>query len=392
MSTVTISDKTNIFGYSLSQLEDLLEAEGEKRFRGRQIFQWLYQKQAASFDEMTNLNRPLRDRLAEKYEIRLPEIAGDQVDPHDGTRKFLVRCEDGALVEMVLIPVRDRLALCMSSQVGCTIGCKFCATGLVGFKRNLTAGEMIGQFMLAQQNLGGKELANVVMMGMGEPLLNMDNLISMIGTVSSEMGLGFSARRFTISTVGLINEIRKLTEYGIKAGFALSLHAPIQQLRERLIPSAKDNPLDELIPACRDYIQQAGDRMTLEYILIEGITDTMECAKALADLTRQLPCKVNLIPYNPIIDQTGQPLAPIKVVKKGRLAALRGGKTSRKSSRPKPFEPQEFRTPSQERIDAFREYLYPRCPAVTLRTPKGRSIAAACGQLVAQVQRFEKAV
>ncbi len=389
---MTNTSKINIFGYSLKQLEDLLEQEGEKRFRGRQIFQWIYQKEVFSFEEMTNLNSPLRDKLAAKFRITLPEIAGDQIDPEDGTRKFLVRCEDGALVEMVLIPIRDRLALCVSSQVGCTIGCKFCATGLVGFKRNLTAGEMIGQFVLARRNTGSKELQNVVMMGMGEPLLNMDNLISMIETVSSEMGLGFSARRFTISTVGLIDEVRKLTQYGIKAGFALSLHAPFQALRERLIPSAKDNPLAELIPACRDYIQQAGDRVTLEYILIDGITDTMECAKGLADLTRQLPCKINLIPYNPIIDQKGEPLAPIKQVKKGRLAELRGGKTSRKADKLKPFEPHEFRTPPQERIDAFREYLYPRCPAVTLRTPKGRSIAAACGQLVAQVQRFDKAV
>ena len=209
--------------------------------------------------------------------------------------------------------------------------------------------------------------------------------------MSSELGIGFSARRFTISTVGLIDQIRELTKFKLKAGLALSLHAPFQQLREKLIPSAKDNPLDQLIPACRDYISQAGDRVTLEYIMIAGITDTMECAKELAKITRQLPCKVNLIAYNPIVDDHGKPLAPIKQVKKGRLAAMRGGRTSRSESNPKPFSPYDFRTPSTESIEQFRDYLYPRCPAVTFRKAKGLKIAAACGQLVAKAQRAEVA-
>lgn len=381
--------KTNIFGMSLKGMEELMAAHGEKPFRGRQLFQWIYQKEVADFAKMSNFNKPLREQLAAKHDIRLPEVVRTQRDPDDDTAKFLVKFSDGALVEMVLIPVRGRLALCMSSQVGCTIGCKFCATGLLGFKRNLLAGEMIGQFMLAKNLTGDKELANVVMMGMGEPLLNLDNVIQAITTISSEQGLGFSARKFTISTVGLIAEIRKLTQMRLKSGLALSLHAPIQSLRERLIPSAKDNPLDQLIPACREYALQSGDRITLEYILIAGITDTMDCAKALAALTRKIPCKINLIPYNPIVNAKGQPLAPIKEVKKGRVAALRGA-TARSSSKPQAFTPFDFKTPSQEAIDRFREYLYPRCPAVTLRTPKGRSIAAACGQLVAQTERLEK--
>ncbi len=381
--------KTNIFGLSLKGMEELMVTHGEKPFRGRQLFQWVYQKETTDFAKMSSFNKPLRDQLDARHDIHLPQVVRKQRDPEDGTAKFLVKLTDGAMVEMVLIPVRDRLALCMSSQVGCTIGCKFCATGLVGFKRNLSAGEMIGQFMLARNLTGEKELANVVMMGMGEPLLNLDAVIEAIKTISSEQGLGFSARKFTISTVGLIKEIRKLTEMRLKCGLALSLHSPIQSLRERLIPSAKDNPLDKLIPACREYALQSGDRITLEYILIAGITDTMECAKELAALTRRIPCKINLIPYNPIVNARGVPLAPIKEVKKGRVAALRGT-TSRSTARPRPFTPYDFQTPSQDAIDRFREYLYPRCPAVTLRTPKGRRIAAACGQLVAQVERLEK--
>jgi adenine C2-methylase RlmN of 23S rRNA A2503 and tRNA A37 len=178
----------------------------------------------------------------------------------------------------------------------------------------------------------------------------------------------------------------------LKSGLALSLHAPIQQLRERLVPSAKDNPLDELIPACRDYIAQAGDRVTLEYIMIAGITDTMECAKALADLTRKLPCKVNLIAYNPIIDDQGTPLAPMRKAKvpTGRTADRHsragGNPEGGKAGKLKPFTPSDFKAPTMEAIDRFREYLYPRCPAVTFRKAKGLKIAAACGQLVAQSQ------
>lgn len=385
---MSTNGKDNLFGLTLDQLQTLMEQAGEKRYRGRQLFQWIYQKGIFDLHRMTNLNRSLRERLAERFEIRLPEIAGEQTDPHDGTRKFLVRLYDGALVEMVLIPIRGRLTLCMSSQVGCTIGCKFCATGLVGFKRNLTSGEMIGQYVLALNLKGKQELNNVVLMGMGEPLLNLENVIETIDTISSELGLGFSARRFTISTVGLIPELRRLIASKIKAGLALSLHAPFQELRERLVPAAKDNPLDELIPVCRDYAKQAGDRVTLEYILIDGITDTMACAKELVRIANRLPCKINLIPYNPIVNEEGVPLAPIKEARKGRVAALRGSSV-RKSERPKPFTAFDFRTPTEDAINRFREYLYPRCPAVTLRTPKGRSIAAACGQLVAQDNRVE---
>ncbi len=385
---MSTSRKINIFGLSLQGMEELMARHGEKPYRGRQLFQWVYQKEVGDFAQMSSFNRTLRDQLSDHYNIELPEIVREQQDPEDGTRKFLVKLRDGAGVEMVLIPIRGRLTLCISSQVGCTIGCKFCATGLLGFKRNLSPSEIVGQFVLAKRLTGDLELNNVVMMGMGEPLLNLDSVLESIEIISSELGLGFSARRFTISTVGLIREIRQLTEYKLKAGLALSLHAPNQALRERLIPAANDNPLDELIEACRAYVLQAGDRVTLEYILIAGITDTMACAQQLARIANRLPCKINLIPYNPIIRPDGVPLAPIKEVKKGRVAAIRGT-GARDPRRPAPFSPYDFRTPTQDAIDRFREYLYPRCPAVTLRTPKGRSIAAACGQLAGQLQAGE---
>jgi 23S rRNA (adenine2503-C2)-methyltransferase len=375
--------RTNIFGLSLKGMEDVLEQLGEQPYRGRQLFQWVYQKEATDFGKMSIFNKPLRDAMLEQYEIALPEVVRAQRDPDDGTRKFLVKLIDARLVEMVLIPVHGSLALCISTQVGCPIACAFCATGMLGFKRNLTPGEMLGQLLLARRLAGEKGVANVVLMGMGEPLLNVRNVVEMIGTAASELGIGFSARKFTISTVGLVKEIRQLTRSHLKSGLALSLHAPTQRLRERLIPTAKANPLDELIPACRDYILQAGDRVTLEYLLIAGITDTMECAKELANLTRQLPCKVNLIAYNPIVDSKGVPLAPIKSAKSESRHSRESRKpASRSSSKLKPFALGDFRPPTLEAIDRFREYLYPRCPAVTFRKPKGLKIAAACGQLV----------
>ncbi len=381
---------------SLAKMEMLMAEFGEKPFRAKQLFQWVYQKEIYDFTRMSSFNKPLRDKLQAGCEIVLPEVVKEQRDPDDGTRKFLVKLHDGNLIEMVLIPVHGRSALCMSSQVGCTIGCKFCATGLLGFKRNLTTGEMLGQLVLARRLAGEIGVANIVLMGMGEPLLNLQNVIHMIETASSELGISISARKFTISTVGLVKQLRELTKYKLKSGMALSLHAPIQQLRERLVPSAKANPLAELIPACRDYIAQAGDRVTLEYIMIAGITDTMECAKALADLTRKLPCKVNLIAYNPIFDDQGTPLAPIKETKP-RAGHSRpvskhgvdfsGNPASGKGGKLKPFTPLDFKAPTMEAIDRFREYLYPRCPAVTFRKAKGLKIAAACGQLVGQSER-----
>lgn len=374
------SKRRNIFGLGLEALEKFAVENGEKSFRGQQMFQWMYQKRLTGFDGMSNLNRALREKLAGLAEIRLPKIVKEQADPDDGTRKFLVRLADGEHIEMVLIPVGERLALCMSSQVGCAIGCGFCATGLMGFRRNLTPGEMLGQLMLAQDQAGEQRVSTIVLMGMGEPLLNLDNVVEMIHTAGSEKGLGFGARRFTISTVGLINGIKKITEMKLKAGLALSLHSPIQELREQLIPLAKSNPLDELIPACREYAAQQGDRITLEYLLIAGITDTVDCAKALVKISNQLPCKINLIAYNPILAR-----------RRGEVPSPEGDSAdespNHRGSDLRGLDPTTFRPPTQEAIDKFRDYLYPRCPAVTFRQPKGLKIAAACGQLATQVQK-----
>jgi 23S rRNA (adenine2503-C2)-methyltransferase len=409
------SCRRNLFGMSLEALEAFAVENGEKSFRGQQIFQWMYQKLLCGFDGMSNLNRPLREKLAGIAEIRLPEIVKEQADPEDDTRKFLVRLGDGEHIETVLIPVGGRLALCMSSQVGCPIGCGFCATGLMGFRRNLAPGEMLGQLMLAQDQAGEQGVSTVVLMGMGEPLLNLDNVVETIHTAGSEKGLGFGARRFTISTVGLINGIRKITEMKLKAGLALSLHSPIQELREQLIPLAKSNPLDDLIPACRDYAAQQGDRITLEYLLIAGVTDTMDCAKALAKISNQLPCKINLIAYNPIADAAAGIPSRRKQSRQERIPDGAKGlshsgerqiqtpasgfshsgesqnptsTSSAAGARPQsPLDPTSFRPPTQEAIDKFRDYLYPRCPAVTFRQPKGLNIAAACGQLATQAKK-----
>ena len=393
MSTVT---QHNLFGLSEAALEAFAVEIGEKPFRGRQLFQWLYQKRVTDFAEMTNLNRPLRDRLAELAEIRLPKVVKEQTDPEDGTRKFLVELFDGEPVEMVLIPVGERLALCMSTQVGCLMACTFCATGKMGFKRNLTVPEMLGQVILGDQLAGEQGISTVVMMGMGEPLLNLDNVLETLRISASEKGIGISARRYTISTVGLVKELRKLIDSGMKASLALSLHAPIQELRQQLIPIAKHNPLDKLIPLCREYAEYVSDRVTLEYLLIDGVTDTMECAKALVKIANELPCKINLIPYNPIVDSQGNPLFRWKYGKQpkassGLSSPRRRGPTLQSDPETGGEAPghallsfEDYRPSKPESIERFRDYLYPRCPAVTLRTPKGLKIAAACGQLAAK--------
>jgi 23S rRNA (adenine2503-C2)-methyltransferase len=339
---------TDLLNLTLPELESWLAGKGEPRFRAAQLFQWLWQKGAADFAAMTNLSKPMRAGLAEAAAIVWPQVADTQVSS-DGTVKLLLRLADGALVETVLIPEEDHLTQCLSSQVGCPMACAFCSTGAGGFTRNMTAGEMAGQILAARQRLKDqgrdpKDLRNLVFMGMGEPLLNLDDLLRALAIITHDAGLGFSARRVTVSTCGLPGPLRQLGASGL-ASLAVSLHAPTQELRERIMPkAAAAAPLDELLAALRAYPLTPRQRVTIEYVLLAGVNDAPEHARELVRLLSGLKCKVNLIAYNATPDLP-------------------------------------FAAPTRESILAFEKILWDKGMTAVLRKSKGSDISAACGQL-----------
>lgn len=289
---------------------------------------------------MTDLSRGLREILKETATIEAIVEHKSMRSELDGTEKFLWKLSDGEKIESVLIPDEGRLTLCLSTQVGCPLDCRFCATGNVGFRRNLTSGEIVSQLLEVQD----RPLTNLVFMGMGEPLLNYDHLMKSIKIMTSELGPNFSAKKITVSTVGIVPGIYRLAEESSKLRLAISLNAPDDQLRSEIMPVNQKYPLGELLTAAKFYADRSGHRVTFEYVLIGGINDSLECAKKLSKIIPGIPCKINLIRFNP--------------------GATRA-----------------YRAPEEARVTAFRDYLYPRAPAVTLRESKGRDILAACGQL-----------
>ncbi|MEW5774416.1 MAG: 23S rRNA (adenine(2503)-C(2))-methyltransferase RlmN [Thermodesulfobacteriota bacterium] len=339
---------TDLLNLTLPELESWLAGLGEPRFRAAQLFQWLWRKGAAEFEAMTNLSKALRGKLAETAAIVWPQVADTRVSS-DGTVKLLLRLADGALVETVLIPEEDHLTQCLSSQVGCPMACAFCSTGAGGFTRNMTAGEMAAQILVARRRLKDqgrdpKDLRNLVFMGMGEPLLNLAELLRALAVITHDQGLGFSTRRATVSTCGLPGPMRQLGASGL-ASLAVSLHAPTQELRARLMPrAAAAAPLDELMPALRDYPLTPRQRITIEYVLLAGVNDAPEHARQLVRLLSGLKCKVNLIAYNPSPDLP-------------------------------------FAAPSPEAVLAFEKILWDKGMTAVLRKSKGSDISAACGQL-----------
>lgn len=348
-----MSTMPNLLDMPLEELAPFVASLGEPSYRATQIWQWLWDKGARSFDDMTNLPKPLRAKLAGAAEVRWPEVA-EVRESSDETVKFLLRLADGQLVETVLIPERTHRTLCMSTQVGCSLGCTFCTTGTMGFTRNMTMGEILGQVLVArawmeERGLERKELKNLVFMGMGEPLLNLVELMKSLEALVSEMGLNFSSRRITVSTVGIPKGLEVLGDSGL-AMLAVSLHAPTQALREQLMPrAAKSVPLDELMEALDRYPLRPRQRITYEYILLKGVNDRPEHAKGLVKLLGQRKAKVNLIACNP-------------------------GPES-------PYE-------APERIDVltFEKLLHVKGLTATIRHSKGRDIDAACGQLKARHQ------
>lgn len=348
-----MSGKLNLVEITLPQLEQWFqESLGEPRFRAVQVWQWIWQRLATDFAGMSNVSKKLRSRLAEVAEIRWPEVAGEQTSA-DGTTKLLLEFADGARAETVLIPAENRAGAirwsqCLSTQVGCPMGCAFCATGKMGFRRNMSMGEILGQVLIGRRRLNDMRpdwpvLRNLVFMGMGEPLLNLPALMPALESLHDERGLNFSPRRITVSTCGVEKGLKELGASGL-AYLAVSLHAPDQQLRERIMPGAARWPLEEMIAALAAYPLKTRERITFEYLLLGGVNDRPEQARRLVKLLAPLRAKLNLIVYNPV---PGLP----------------------------------YRAPEPEAVEAFQKVLWNTDLTAILRRSRGADIAAACGQL-----------
>ncbi len=350
---MTVSEtRTNLLDLDETGLREFFVSIGEKPFRAEQILKWIYHQGLTDFTQMTNLGLDLRHRLQQIAEIEPPRILRSQVS-EDGTRKWLMGFGGGNAVETVYIPEPKRGTLCISSQVGCALNCSFCSTGAQGFSRNLSTSEIIGQVWLAAQALGHerngqRQITNVVLMGMGEPLLNFDAVVSALSLLRNDLGFGLAAKRVTLSTAGLVPGIKRLRET-IDVALAVSLHSPEDELREKLVPLNRKYPIRVLMQACADYVSDKHKRsVTFEYTLIDGVNDHPEHARKLVKLLRRLPSKLNLIPFNPFPGTT-------------------------------------FRCSSEARIRAFQEIVMQGGLIATVRKTRGDDIDAACGQLVGKV-------
>jgi len=345
-SSTTIETKSDIRQLSLEKLTEVFLEMGEKSFRAKQVYQWLWQKGAHSFEEMTNLSLSLREKLESRFEIRA--IVFDEVQRSaDGTIKSRFLLHDGFAVEGVLIPADERLTACVSSQVGCSLTCKFCATGKMKRERNLTPDEIFDQVMLINRQAlehYGRPLSNIVYMGMGEPLLNYKNVMESVKLISSPDGLHISPRRITLSTAGIAKMIMKLADDGTKVKLALSLHAANDTKRNQIMPINESNSLEALKEALRYYYEKMGKRVCYEYIMFNNFNESMQDAKELAAFCKTIPCKVNMIEYNPI-------------------------------------DGAEFQRAREDRLLAFQEAVAAKGITITLRRSRGKDIDAACGQL-----------
>lgn len=328
------------------ELKEILGDRSDANLRSKQLALHLYQRAVESFDDMRDLPQSLRDELAERFVVQPLSIASHRTSS-DGVDKLLVHNGDSQVYECVLLPYENRVSCCISSQVGCPMGCKFCATGLGGFDRNLTAGEIVGQY-LTLQRLSPKRISHVVFMGMGEPLLNLKNVVKSLRLLHDEVGLSY--RHLTVSTVGLVPQIYELAKENLPIHLALSLHSPLDEVRNRLMPVNHKWPVKEVVQAMKDYMRATGRKITIEYLLINELTDTPEQAHELARIIKGTPNVVNLIPFNWV--DTGE----------------------------------GFSRPSNDRVRTFRGILASKGVNVTQRVERGHDIAAACGQLAGQHQ------
>ena len=336
-------NKKDICSYNYDELKEEMLAIGEKAFRSKQIYEWLHVKLADDFDEMTNLSKGLREKLKENYEIRKVKMIDHQISKVDPTEKFLFELEDGNMVESVLMKYNYGNSVCISSQAGCRMGCRFCASTIGGLVRSLEASEMLRQIYHIQK-ITEERISNVVVMGTGEPLDNYDNFIKFIHMLSDEHGLHISQRNITASTCGIVPNMRRLAEEGLQITLALSLHGSSQEKRKKLMPVANKYELSDVLDACDYYFDKTGRRITFEYSMVEGKNDSRECAMQLVELVRGLNCHINLIPLNPVEGRMGQ------------------------------------RSKGAD-IQNFKLLLEKNHTNVTIRREMGRDIDAACGQL-----------
>lgn len=352
MSSVIVSaksDRLNLLDFDRKGLKTFFVGIGEKPFRATQILKWIYQEDVTDFDQMTNLSKALRVYLNEHCSITPPEMLIEQI-ASDGTRKWAIEMSCGNRVETVFIPEAKRGTLCVSSQIGCALACTFCSTARQGFNRNLSVSEIIGQLYVAQQRLGQQtRITNVVMMGMGEPLLNFDNVVAAMNLMMDDFTFGLSKRRVTVSTSGIVPAMTRLNDL-CDVSMAVSLHAANDELRNELVPINQKYPLSELMEACREYAKQGPRKhITFEYVMLDGVNDTIQDARQLVKLLKDVPSKINLIPFNP-------------------------------------FPNSNYMCSSRETISQFKDVLYKAGIVTTIRKTRGEDIDAACGQLVGKVK------
>ena len=354
MKTVSNQESVNLLGLNQKNLEEFFVSIEERPFRAIQVMKWIHQRGISDFSQMTDLSKELREKLENNCVVKAPEVIYEKTS-EDGTRKWVISVGNKDLIEMVLIPEKNRATLCVSSQVGCAVDCSFCATGKQGFSRNLNLDEIIGQVWVAANSFGvprspnDRPITNVVMMGMGEPLLNFDPVVDAMNLMMDDNAYGLSKRKVTLSTSGIvpkIDDLGKVTDVAL----TISLHAPNDELRNKLVPINKKYPIKDLIDSVKRYVEGCSDKRvtTIEYILIEDINDSLELADELCELLTQIDCKINLIPFNPFLES-------------------------------------KYKRPSGNRVKRFQKHLQDNGYVTTIRSTRGDDIMAACGQLVGQV-------
>lgn len=347
-------EKINLLGFTHERLVEFFDSIDQPRFRASQLLKWIHQRGVIDFMLMTDFSLELRNNLSVIAEVKPPSVEECHVSP-EGTKKYLIKLESGSMIEMVKIPEKKRMTLCISSQAGCALQCTFCATGAQGFEKNLSDAEIIGQLWLANfYDSSSPLISNVVFMGMGEPLLNVENVLSSISLMLHQNAYGLSKRRITLSTSGIVPEINKLAER-TDVSLAISLHAANNILRDEIVPINKKYPLNDLLDACKQYLKNQSKRktITIEYILIDGINDSIEHAKDLVKILKGLPCKINLIPFNP-------------------------------------FEGCDYMRSKEDTIKDFKNFLVKKGFITTLRITRGDAIDGACGQLVGNLKKSVK--
>lgn len=346
-----VKKKLQLKGLTLKELEEYFTAKGEPKYRAHQVFNWMYNYLAEDFDEMKNIPKSLRSQFNEENELKTLTYLDSEISPESGTKKYTFRTSEKNIIESVIIPEQKRTTLCISTQAGCPLDCKFCATGLMGYKKNLTAGEIFDQFMLTAKDYGKDRITNIVYMGMGEPLLNYGSTVKSLEIFGNELTKGISLKKITVSTAGIAPKIRELADSGLKVKMAFSLHSCFEDKRTRIMPVNKKYSLKENIEALKYYSWKTGTRITFEYIMLKNINDREEDLKALVKLSKTIPSKINVIPFN-----------SLKHMNPSGISA-------------------ELEPTPKHKIEDFSQKLRDKDVTVIVRLTQGEDIAAACGQL-----------